>query len=143
MERTHRQKCFQHKPEKCESCEETESLHIHHIDGDHTNDDLENLVPLCPSCHAKVHNDRGENDVLSRLISRLKRSEYEREIAVSPNDFPGVPDSATVVTKETYPGSKYYYFQWRDGNQIKSKYIGKPGDGIVERTPQPSLADFS
>jgi len=32
------------------------SLHVHHIDGDTTNNSFHNLVPLCPKCHRKAEN---------------------------------------------------------------------------------------
>ncbi len=35
----------------------------------------------------------------------------------------GVPSKATVTVKEIN-GNRYYYWQWRDGDQIKSKYKG-------------------
>ena len=39
-----------------------------------------------------------------------------------PNDLPDdVPTSATLTTKEIND-NRYYYWQWRDGEQIKSKY---------------------
>jgi hypothetical protein len=30
---------------------------IHHIDGDPANNDMDNLAPLCPYCHAQAHSD--------------------------------------------------------------------------------------
>jgi 5-methylcytosine-specific restriction endonuclease McrA len=49
---------------KCESCGNTEwfnqpiKLEIHHIDGDRTNNNLENLQLLCPNCHSITPNWR-------------------------------------------------------------------------------------
>ena len=43
---------------KCEKCGNTEwfgqpiALEVHHIDGDRTNNSVENLQVLCPNCHA-------------------------------------------------------------------------------------------
>ena len=34
------------------------SGHVHHIDGDRSNNKLENLILLCPSCHKKADIDR-------------------------------------------------------------------------------------
>ena len=31
-------------------------LHLHHIDGDHTNNEFDNLQILCPNCHAQTDN---------------------------------------------------------------------------------------
>jgi len=33
-------------------------LEIHHIDGDKTNNDINNLQLLCPNCHSQTHNWR-------------------------------------------------------------------------------------
>ena len=46
------------KERKCESCGLTEwkgeeiPLELHHIDGNHFNNDLDNLQLLCPNCHS-------------------------------------------------------------------------------------------
>ena len=52
---------------KCEKCENTEWLNqpivleVHHKDGDHLNNELENLELLCPNCHSLTENWRGKN----------------------------------------------------------------------------------
>lgn len=49
---------------ECEQCKNTEwlgqpiNLEIHHIDGDHSNNDLSNLQLLCPNCHSYTENFR-------------------------------------------------------------------------------------
>ena len=48
------------KEYKCERCGNTEwngepiPLQLHHINGDHTDNRLENLQILCPNCHAQT-----------------------------------------------------------------------------------------
>lgn len=48
----------------CESCKNTEwlgeliALEVHHIDGDRTNNDKQNLQLICPNCHAFTDNYR-------------------------------------------------------------------------------------
>lgn len=42
------------KENKCEVCGYTENLQLHHINGDHFDNRLENLQILCPNCHAKT-----------------------------------------------------------------------------------------
>ena len=55
------------KEEVCEICGNREwlghkiPLELHHIDGNHNNNNLENLQLLCPNCHASTNNYRGKN----------------------------------------------------------------------------------
>lgn len=57
------------KERRCECCGNDEwlgqpiPLELHHIDGDNTNNDLENLQILCPNCHAMTTTYRGLNRV--------------------------------------------------------------------------------
>lgn len=44
---------------KCARCGDTgikRSLHVHHIDGNHTNNEISNLMVLCYKCHRELHN---------------------------------------------------------------------------------------
>jgi 5-methylcytosine-specific restriction endonuclease McrA len=55
------------KEHKCECCglttwlEKPIPLELHHIDGDRTNNTLENFQLLCPNCHAFTDSYRGKN----------------------------------------------------------------------------------
>ena len=40
---------------RCRICGAEKYLHIHHRDGDRTNDSADNLVTLCEQCHRRVH----------------------------------------------------------------------------------------
>jgi len=57
----YRKRCLREKDEECSSCGSAENIVVHHIDGDRTNNDLDNLTPLCGDCHRKVHS--GHPDV--------------------------------------------------------------------------------
>lgn len=56
------------KESKCEKCgnviwnEKPIPLQLHHIDGDRTNNTLENLQVLCPNCHAQTENFCGKKN---------------------------------------------------------------------------------
>ena len=39
------------RKQECEVCKATDSLHVHHIDGDHSHNVLENLTWVCVKCH--------------------------------------------------------------------------------------------
>ncbi len=44
---------------RCMLCGAEEYLHIHHKDGDCTNDAPVNLITLCERCHSRVHARKG------------------------------------------------------------------------------------
>lgn len=39
----------------CDMCGSTENLVIHHVNGDHEDNEQSNLRCLCASCHSKLH----------------------------------------------------------------------------------------
>lgn len=53
-------------PIACEECGSELNLEVHHIDEDRTNNEVDNLILLCKSCHKKRHIKR---DKLGRFIS--------------------------------------------------------------------------
>lgn len=41
---------------KCQVCNlKFKNLHVHHLDNNHSNNDVDNLIPLCKSCHRIAH----------------------------------------------------------------------------------------
>ena len=56
--------------------------------------------------------------------ARLEEETTEDEIEKRPGDLPDdVPTKATITIKEIND-NRYYYWQWREGEKIKSKYKG-------------------
>jgi hypothetical protein len=48
----------------------------------------------------------------------------ERDVSTDPEDYDDVPASRAYITiKETKPGYRYYYWQWRDDDTWKNEYI--------------------
>ncbi len=48
----------------------------------------------------------------------------DRGVSTDPDDYEGVPtDGAYVTVKETKPGYRYYYWQWRSGDGWANEYI--------------------
>lgn len=52
---TYRTTCFLHHEKKCIICGESNIVQVHHSDGNHSNNDPSNLVPLCPTHHQYFH----------------------------------------------------------------------------------------
>lgn len=41
---------------KCQICGlQLKNLDVHHYDNNHNNNDVENLIPVCKSCHRLIH----------------------------------------------------------------------------------------
>lgn len=63
--------CENVKKHQCEMCKLTEwfnkpiPLELHHIDGNHNNNNLNNIQLLCPNCHSLTNTYRGRKKKLS------------------------------------------------------------------------------
>jgi hypothetical protein len=56
--------------------------------------------------------------------ARLEKELDEDDVEERPDDLPDdVPTKATITIKEIND-SQYYYWQWRDGDKIRSQYKG-------------------
>ncbi len=56
--------------------------------------------------------------------ARLKEESNDHEIDEQPDNLPDdVPSKATITIKEIND-NRYYYWQWREGERVKSKYKG-------------------
>lgn len=71
------------KEYKCENCgitkwlDEEVPLELHHIDGNHYNNNLENLLIVCPNCHAYFEKRKTQKDffpVKTQLIKNRKKN---------------------------------------------------------------------
>ena len=47
--------CFKYKEKKCIVCGEDKIVEVHHYDENHKNNDIKNLIPLCPTHHKYMH----------------------------------------------------------------------------------------
>lgn len=73
------------KEYKCECCGLTEwngkyiSLQLHHINGIHNDNRLENLQILCPNCHSQTENfaSKGKGTSIIRKADNLKKEEID------------------------------------------------------------------
>ncbi|WP_291060664.1 MULTISPECIES: HNH endonuclease signature motif containing protein [unclassified Empedobacter] len=55
---------------KCPICnnEDVEHFHVHHIDENPTNNNIDNLLMLCPNCHSKIT----KNDISFEEVVKIK-----------------------------------------------------------------------
>lgn len=63
---------------------------------------------------------RDDESVDEETLERLD----DRGVSTDPGDYDDVPASGAYVTiKETKPGYRYYYWQWRTGDTWENEYI--------------------
>jgi len=67
------------KYSKCVICQYDIIIHIHHIDQNHYNNKVENLIPLCPNHHSQAHLKTDKNSI---TIEQLK--EYWKKLNIQP-----------------------------------------------------------
>lgn len=73
------------KEDKCERCGYTENLELHHINGNHYDNRLENLQILCPNCHAKTENFRNRNSQRNEAPENLSRKYSKNHYCICKN----------------------------------------------------------
>lgn len=75
------------KEEKCEVCGNKEwmgvpiPLDLHHINGDHYDNRLENLIILCPNCHRLTDNWGGKSGSVDLLCKQISEQTAEDKMA--------------------------------------------------------------
>jgi predicted DNA-binding protein len=78
----YREKAIEAYGEECDVCEATEQVVVHHIDENRQNNSLDNLIPLCRSCHEKVHNNKlsvaDEESITGEASITLEGEDYDR-----------------------------------------------------------------
>ena len=72
------------KESKCELCGYTENLELHHINGNHYDNRLENLQILCPNCHALTETYRGKNKK-TQISETIPEEEFVEALKTTSN----------------------------------------------------------
>lgn len=98
----YRRKCLEAKGERCIECGATEAIEVHHLNGDRTDDDLDNLVPLCRLHHRRLHRT-GLNGLEDQILPVDERAQIDRTLTTFQIT---VPCDKWDRWKETVPRSK-------------------------------------
>lgn len=109
---------------ECEICHNKEwmgkpiPLCIHHIDGNHINNELTNLQLLCPNCHAMTDNYCGRN---RGRKSKLKDSDFIKSLKTSKSI------RQALISLGINYSAKYYY---EKAYELMDKYDFSLGEDI-------------
>lgn len=126
------------KEHVCECCKNSEwmgkpiPLQLHHINGNHTDNRIENLQLLCPNCHALTDNycskNRSKNDVIyirRRTSTTLPLNSYSSESTikekVTEKRICPVCGNEFVIKGKKQKGQKYCSYECSHMAAIKTK----------------------
>lgn len=62
----------------CEKCYAVQYDHIHHVDGNPSNNSVGNLLMLCYKCHLAIHHGERLSPVDNRNLSILTKAEVRK-----------------------------------------------------------------
>jgi hypothetical protein len=68
----YRRVCFKIHEPKCVVCGEHNTIDVHHIDGNHNNNTIQNLIPLCPTHHRYMHIEELKPLIEEKVLSAVK-----------------------------------------------------------------------
>jgi len=71
----YRSKAFYEYPHKCACCgydEDKRILEVHHIDSNRDNNNIDNLIILCPNCHRKITLGYYKLDIKNQKLIEIK-----------------------------------------------------------------------
>jgi 5-methylcytosine-specific restriction endonuclease McrA len=64
--------CFKKWPKKCLVCGYSKIVSVHHLDENHSNNNPDNLIPLCMNCHEEIHHTLYKHEVLNKVETILR-----------------------------------------------------------------------
>lgn len=94
------------KEPKCELCGYTDAIELHHINGDHFDNRIENLQILCPNCHAKTDTFRGKNNIKYPVNFRITTNTILTEEEAYRRDLERLAKRRGYKTIEEYENRK-------------------------------------
>jgi hypothetical protein len=87
MMSNYRTKALEAFGEVCMNCAAREDIEVHHINSNRKDNELENLLTLCPDCHDKLHNGWPSNGKLAAIKHKnavqLPKPVFEKSVRKS------------------------------------------------------------
>ena len=112
---------------KCEVCGVTEwmsnpiPLEVHHIDGQELNSELDNLLLICPNCHALTDNYRGRN--INKGVEKISDEKFVNAL----NNLPNIRQALISLGLTPKGGNYTRAYELIQKYQIDKFLVGAPG----------------
>lgn len=128
------------KEHKCECCNNTEwlekpiKLELHHINGNHNDNRLENLQLLCPNCHAYTDNYRSKNRGKSakKEISKVESHKFGEALIGNANGNPE-PSRKNYILLEEGVETRREKSKSSKKKELEPKYCAYCGKELIGR----------
>lgn len=115
---------------KCECCGMEEWMHepipleVHHCDGSPLNNELENLMLLCPNCHALTVNYRGKN--INQGGKKVSDDELVQSLKDNPNIRQALKSVGLTAKGGNYQRARELIFTYNIEHLMSEHQDGKP-----------------
>ena len=136
------------KTDCCEVCGNIGHNELHHINGNSTDNRIENLQILCPNCHSKTNNYRRKNSLIGRRHSkpedliitdeevqeRKQKKKESRRIPKELHKINYLPDKICPIYGKTFhPDSKTTKFCSLDCYNIDRSKTRPPYEELINK----------
>jgi len=117
---------------RCCICQ-TPFIVIHHVDEDPSNNDIDNLAPLCPNCHSQAHSiGKLTNNLTSSRIKLLREKWYE--YCEKRKEGANINPNAVLKVKNFVRSVGYAKYGWsKTFSAINIQYENLTVDEIINR----------
>lgn len=85
---------------RCVECGAVDGLCVHHIDGNHGNDSLDNLQWMCMSCHSRLHARVRKEKCLPEATECPSGAREDAPGASAPGEAPEAEEGAAEAREE-------------------------------------------
>lgn len=138
------------KRRTCERCNRSEwldepmPLELHHVDGNHLNNTIDNLQVLCRNCHGLADNHKGAGK-RRKKATRVSRAKYIETILTCPNAYEVCKTLGLTAKGRNY--DTIYGIMAKEGLSFKTiEEKEQPRDlnglhSVIEMIPRPMSAE--
>jgi hypothetical protein len=132
----YREYCLSLKGRQCEICGTTEQIVVHHLDGDRTNNTLENLIPVCRKHHAQIHYGVGgleeyTDKLPDEFVHRKSSTSGRKTVTLNADAYEALADSK--LEEESWSD-----FAWR-----MASVLNKPEGADADLSSADGMDDFA
>jgi len=121
----------------CCVCQTHHLVQFHHIDGDPSNNDIDNMAPLCPNCHSRAHsNSQLTNNLTDLRIKQIRDIWYA--YCEQRKEASGISTNPVLTVKTFYrsfhfPDQSPTYSWKRTFSSLNPEYEELNRDQIIDR----------